>query len=1063
MQKEFQIDIKDSHIDSFEYVSDDLLNKGSECVDIEGDEKGQSIKPGNKTQRDNLIIEFKKVPCQANGEIVLRLADDEWEVNTSVIENSIKDKIKLVTEEIFKDPLRVRAMKSIDDNIRIPDDALKTEQDFQDFLNNFNLEVIPEWAWDIRAKVTNYSKSNELLIFIGFTNSSKVSKKSLNQEGFFFDCTAMFAFKGCQVIPFELALAPKSFRYDQELWGRGFNCAISNVNNDSKLSPMFCTTNTPIFDQKRYKATLFQEASFDNLSKDPIPILEKILSSMKNYLIKWDSSHKYYKSKFQDWEEKYAKEFEGDKEAFVEETNRFEQGIELLKCDKDILLAFKLTNKTFNQAGDGKKTHWRLFQLIFLVSQVPDIYLLKDGIEDKTNRRNIVDIIYFPTGGGKTEAYLAVIVFHCFFDRLRGKYAGVTSWIRFPLRLLTLQQTQRIADMMGIAELVRQDEKDPRLNGPEISGFSVGYFVGKESTPNEIEIPIQSENIVWSQATDEKVRQRWKTITRCPSCKTKSVYIDFDQNNIRILHRCKNESCKFPNNIIPIYIVDNEIYRNLPSVIVGTIDKLASLGNQKNMALLFGRVDGICETHGYFVGNKCIQKGCNQKKLKKKVPKGISGPTLFVQDELHLLKEGLGTFDSHYETFAQCLLRIFGQTHPLKIIASSATAEAFDRQIKHLYGRSAKDARIFPHLGPSLDCSFYADTLEYPQRLYVGILPHNKVIFNAILELVQYYHEVLYDLRDNIYIGQLNPYGGQFIPGTKEWKDLIDLYSTSLVYFLAHRNLDSIGKDFIDTVGKDLESKGISLNFEELTGSTSSEHVTNILEKLETPLLPPGEAIDSVLATSMISHGVDIDRLNAMIFYGMPRQNAEYIQSSSRVGRSHIGIIFNCLHPARERDQSHYSYFIKFHEFLGRLIEPVAINRWSKFSIERTLPGLFMAILLQIIANNPNNKSPGMYYTFDFVKKEVIEGRITANDFIPILEKAYLVDGAEESEKAEFKKDISELINIYLDHIKGAISQDGFVSSSLPKPPMTSLREMDDPIEIELNSRGTDWGRRKVK
>src|SRR5438876_8767441 len=139
----------------------------------------------------------------------------------------------------------------------------------------------------------------------------------------------------------------------------------------------------------------------------------------------------------------------------------------------------------------------------------------------------------------------------------------------------------------------------------------------------------------------------------------------------------------------------------------------------------------------------------------------------------------------------------------------------------------------------------------------------------------------------------------------------------------------------------------------------------------------------------MVSHGVDIDRLNVMIFYGMPRQNAEYIQASSRVGRSHVGLVIACLHPARERDQSHYAYFIKFHEFLGQLVEPVAINRWAKFSLDRTLPGLFMGVLLQLLANRTAN--PDRYYVIDYVKQGITTGTIRADDFVPLLEHAYFM------------------------------------------------------------------------
>ena len=329
---------------------------------------------------------------------------------------------------------------------------------------------------------------------------------------------------------------------------------------------------------------------------------------------------------------------------------------------------------------------------------------------------------------------------------------------------------------------------------------------------------------------------------------------------------------------------------------------------------------------------------------------GVSGPSLFVQDELHLLREGLGTFDAHYETFTQRLLAEFGQTMPLKIIASSATIEAFERQVEHLYGRGKNAGRVFPAPGPTLQASFYAETLNYPQRIYVGLIPHNKTIFNTVLELLDYYQRVIQGLQA-LPSGVPNPYGGTLKPGTQAWVKLIDLFSTSVTYFLAGRELNSIQTDLNAAVNSDLRNTGYrSAEVFELTGSTTTDSVTNILEHLETPVTS-SDVSDIVLATSMISHGVDIDRLNAMVFYGMPRQNAEYIQASSRVGRSHVGVIFSCLHPARERDQSHYSYFVKFHEFLGQLIEPVAINRWSKFSVQRTLPGLFMAVLLQLLAN----------------------------------------------------------------------------------------------------------------
>ncbi|MGH9198651.1 MAG: helicase-related protein, partial [Acidimicrobiia bacterium] len=362
---------------------------------------------------------------------------------------------------------------------------------------------------------------------------------------------------------------------------------------------------------------------------------------------------------------------------------------------------------------------------------------------------------------------------------------------------------------------------------------------------------------------------------------------------VRLQHRCSNPGCRLTGGVIPVYVIDNEIYRYLPAVVVGTIDKLAGLGNQRKMSLMLGQVTGRCTQHGYY-NAKCCQKDC--KTLQRLVaghPAGISGPTLFVQDELHLLKEGLGTFDGHYETFLQALLATFGESEPVKTIASSATIEAFDRQVEHLYGRKA---RVFPGLGPTLRHSFYAQTFERPQRLFVGVLPHNKTILNAVLELFQYYHEILATL------GQLsatadNPYGGAVSPGTNEWRALLDPYLTSLGYFSSLREMNPIRTDLETHVHTLLENAGLpGLRIAELSSSTSSDMVTRILESLEGEQRA-AHAPTTILATSMVSHGVDVDRLNFMLFYGMPKSNAEYIQSSSRVGRSHVGVVLACLKP----------------------------------------------------------------------------------------------------------------------------------------------------------------------
>lgn len=1022
---------------------------------IEAPEDSISARDRRRQRRpqDSLFIRFRKIPCHVIAQIIMRRdRDGRWSVDLSELERALNQENLRAQQIVGNDPESVRALGFACSAIRVPQIAISSEDSYITFLQSLQTEIIPQWKWEVRAEVRPVEGLVE--VALEFVNSSPMPSNSPNVEAFFFDTQATFTFIGGQVIPFELNLAPRGFRYDRNLWGRGFNCSLERIGNPPSS---YVTTHWPIYRQLRYATRTTPSAVFADLSQDPIPTLENILTAMEDYLLVWDQDRKRYTDIDPNWEAGFGKEFDNDKQKFEAEISRFRRGYQLIRENPDVRLAFQLTNETFLR-GDPRKTGWRLFQIVFIVSQISSIAALMDVYQTEIAERDMVDIIYFPTGGGKTEAYLGMLVFHCFFDRLRGKSAGVTAWTRFPLRLLTLQQTQRVADVIGMAELIRREQRDPRLNHEEVDGFAVGYFVGAEATPNEITPPYRDDlpDPIWSQANDPAARQRWKRVVYCPSCRTSNVQIDFDPDRVRLIHRCNNPGCAFQEGIIPVYVVDNEIYRYLPSIIVGTIDKLAVLGNQRKLSQVFGQVDGRCVIHGYYK-RKCCQKNCtDHRRLQPGKPRGLSGPTLFIQDELHLLKEGLGTFDGHYETFIQRLRLEFGQSDPLKIVASSATIEAFARQVDHLYGRDQALSRIFPSPGPTLGQSFYAETLDHPQRLFVGILPHNKTIFNTILELIEYYHREVQYLQ-KVSPGESNPYGGNLLPGTTEFQSLLDRYGTSLTYFLANRELNSIRTDLEGDVNPNLSRDELQpLILKELTGSTSTDEVTKILENLEkpsSPQLPP----DAILATSMVSHGVDVNRLNSMIFYGMPRQNSEYIQASSRVGRENIGIIFSCLHPARERDQSHYTYFIKFHEFLGQLVEPVAINRWSKFSISRTLPGLFMGILLQSIANSSDETNPNRYYMLDFVRKKITEGSLRPDQFIAFLEEAYQVQGASTGGRLAFRQEIALRIGQFLDQIISASSDCTFVSDALIPRPMRSLRDVDDPIEIELDSTGTQW------
>ena len=346
--------------------------------------------------------------------------------------------------------------------------------------------------------------------------------------------------------------------------------------------------------------------------------------------------------------------------------------------------------------------------------------------------------------------------------------------------------------------------------------------------------------------------------------------------------------------------------------------------------------------------------------------------------------------------------------------------------------------------------------------MFIGIIAHNKTVFNSTLELLQFYHEILQDLQ-RLPKEAPNPYNGHIQPGSGQWEALIDNYMTSLTYFLVGRELSSIHTDLENDVNTNLQQQGyLPSSISEMTSSTSTDEVTRILQKLEIPRPHPREPPDAILATNMISHGVDVDRLNAMFFYGMPRQNAEYIQASSRIGRQHVGIVFMCFHPARERDQSHYTYFRKFHDFLGQMIEPVAINRWAKFSTQRTLPGLFMAVLLQLLAHRQGERSPGRFFRSEYIRRKLLEGQINEDDFIPFLKTAYGVSNASSPAEITVQKEIELRVRQNLDRIRETTG-DNWLSNVIYPRPLTSLRDVDEPIEIELDDRGSRWASQKSR
>jgi hypothetical protein len=273
----------------------------------------------------------------------------------------------------------------------------------------------------------------------------------------------------------------------------------------------------------------------------------------------------------------------------------------------------------------------------------------------------------------------------------------------------------------------------------------------------------------------------------------------------------------------------------------------------------------------------------------------------------------------------------------MKVVATTATIKGEDRQCEHLFGLRSV---VVPLPGPSLESSFYwAIDRTAPLRRFVGILPHRITAEMALVRILQAFHQG---------IRRLEREGQSAMPDLstldrERFDAIVDFYRVSLTYLTSLVDFGKLRRSMETQVNEYLRTHGLGeVRVRELSGDTSFDDVRATLDELE-----GGGDTEAVIATSMISHGVDVARLNVMVFQGMPKSMAEYIQASSRVGRSLLGAVFMIFNPIRERDRSHFRYHDKFHEYIDRMVEPVAINRWSRYAARKTLPGVLMAEILQ--------------------------------------------------------------------------------------------------------------------
>lgn len=823
-----------------------------------------------------------------------------------------------------------------------------------------------------------------------------------------------------------------------------------------------CTDNIPKYYQMRLKTKddYNQYVSFDNLIADPIGNLTAVYDEMKK---DYDRCEAELNSTV------FASEVARDKfeEALKEyhrEINRFNNGINQIKYKDYVKRAFLYMNQTFRFKMQGEHrtiVGWRLFQIVFIVSLICEV-IRSEYLDDTTMAEvdiEVANLLYFPTGGGKTEAFLGISVFTMFFDRLRGKNEGITAFLKYPLRLLAVQQLDRVLTVVMKANFIREQSDDLCLTNP----FQVGFFVGKTNTPNKISAnemlsdrgeKEKSKNLIL-ESDQDTLNDYYRFIDTCPCCGKKMVNVRFNHDTWKLEHNCDNPKC--PINVFPLLIVDSEIYRYLPSIVVSTIDKMAMLGTSNEFRSLFGQVKKRCRIHGFTSGAYCACDACKNKNALEMVEVLKDPvPTLFIQDEMHLVKESLGTFDAHYESFINYYAKKLippSQRKQVRFIGATATISRYKEHIHNLYHMAG---RRFPCEYPSVkrgeDFYSYTDDQDIT-RILLGYAPYGRSITDGVWEsvyimrlvvyrMIQFWEEGYHDLCKKGFSGSL-----------EEYKEMLYDYWIELVYNNRKQDAMELENAFQNQGNNFLESKGVpKFVIKQMTSDIDFQEVRKTLFDIQANR-NNCESTNLILATSTISHGVDEDSFNMMYFFGMPNNNAEYIQAYSRTGRKYTGIVIDIIRLMRVRDRSYLKNFVIFHQNKDDLVESVPINRWAKNAIYSTLPGLLAGLIMQYYTILLDEDK---LYSAVKVKRILTEGKIDIEDAI---EKMIAIYGCNSQEKLSlaYEEIIQEEVSNILTGIRnGNFDKKESISDAIAKyskgkkRPMTSLRDTEEQIEIKI-------------
>ena len=664
---------------------------------------------------------------------------------------------------------------------------------------------------------------------------------------------------------------------------------------------------------------------------------------------------------------------------------RMRDGVQILEQDRETALAFRMMNEAmhmqqvhyeissqktrawvtksgklklerpFNRPSyDDSDRKWRPFQLAFILMN------LKAIADPHCPERDIVDIIWFPTGGGKTEAYLGLSAFSMFLRRLRDPdHAGTSILMRYTLRLLTTQQFQRAASLICACEIIRRREVD--LLGPE--PFSIGLWVGGEVTPNTEDGAVNAlRNLQSKQGVNKFI------MLSCPWCgagmgpqraghstKCKGYRKLAHPNRVRFI--CEDADCDFSSDDgLPLAVIDEQIYASPPTLLIGTVDKFAMLAFKPAARRLFG------------------------------IDTPYPPPDLIIQDELHLISGPLGSMVGHYETVvdALCISEREGRRIIAKIIASTATISRAESQVKGLYGRNAF---LFPPQALKAGDSFFAEErVDETGRLYVGVfataLPSHVTAqvrtMGALLQAPR-----LFGARS---AETIDPYWTMmgYFNSLRELGHAATLIRADIREFL-NAMWDRLGLRLEEVKKTGVDPRRFLKPSVELTSRVQSSEIPAILQRLFTPYdgSAASDVVDICFATNMIQVGLDVPRLSLMTIVGQPKTTSEYIQASSRVGRdiNRPGIVVTNYNPFKPRDRSHYEHFRSYHQGIYRHVEPTSVTAFAAPVRERALHAL-VVILCRFWGDGELRNRPSQPPSHDLVQriKESIQERVNSID-----------------------------------------------------------------------------------